>query len=111
MWTNYPENLLETLDSAKRVWVVSPSCSDRLWCVWLWGLIFSFQVFVFTFFFFFLPALWITQGAICGAEITSDQTFSRFFSSLRVKTWWKDQISHYFWPHRLYSREGRVEVH
>lgn len=56
MWTNYPENLLETLDSAKRVWVVSPSCSDRLWCVWLWGLIFSFQVFVFTFFFFFFAS-------------------------------------------------------
>lgn len=50
MWTNYPENLLETLDTTKRSWVVGPSCYDRLWCVWLWGHIFSFQVFVFTFF-------------------------------------------------------------
>lgn len=57
MWTNYPENLLETLDTTKRGWVVNPSCSDRLWCVWLWWLIFSFQVFVFTFFFFFASTL------------------------------------------------------
>lgn len=46
--TNDWVNLLETWDTTKKGWVVHPSCSDRLRCVWLWGLIFSFQVFVFT---------------------------------------------------------------
>lgn len=110
-WTNHPENLSETLDTTKRAWAVSPSCSDQLHTVCGSGDLYFHSRYLCLLFFYFLQALWITQGAICGAEITSDQTFSRFFCSLGAKTRGTEQISQYFLPHKLYPGEGRVEVH
>lgn len=70
------------IDITRRGWVVLPALMDCGACG-SGDLYFHFRYLCLLFF----PSTLSHSGSICGAEITSDWIFSRFFSSLGVKTW------------------------